>query len=1050
MTTSDDLWQRKIQAFLFTPPDKALAPVGAEDRAKELIAAALDADKNSVTVPGDIKQADEIAAGLDIPPIVQSFPGDVFLKNPVLTHPLSGLRYPAENQRGPVGLEKLKNLNSGELTAISQTIRDAVTEIRTEIERTQQGQPDPLPKRLFLALWRKLPDVIREKEEQSGSPKLGPLWDLLPADPRIPSHAVWDHAAVASAIAGAENNPALLIFDIASVQDFISVSRRTQDFWMGSFLISYLIWEAIKVIAEEYGPDSFVYPSLRGLPLVDLWLLDKQINVPRPSIESLQISNFPERFTAIVPAEEAEKLAEKARAALLKKWDEIACAVKHEVERAADLGAGIQLAGDPNWEGSWGRQIDGAFSHMIFWVVSPWGNNPQAVMTAYDQLTPFHAATKARQRYNDFREIIQVVENSSRNSLNIGMMYMLLSTMAARSLSARKNLRDFHQVEEPEHKCTLCGLRQALHPEYNRLRQWAKARSPEVEDLSDYGVLRSFWQALSQVGGDDPSVQKLAGRIRPGDRLCAVCLVKRLALEAYFEDKLGFDHHLFPSTATVATAPFKADIILQLSKNNPPQLRECLTNYVHEVQKFLANHKIWYTSAAVPKLQALKRQLPAEIQQTVETFLRIDGDWFYEESFDPAKISREYQVEEKKVRDDPQRAKALAALRALLRETSDLNIRRPSRYFAVVAMDGDKMSDWVAGFRAPSFPLMFHPDVQDQVDSALHFCTRPLGAATHLAMSTALKNFAIDLARWVVEEQHLGKLIYAGGDDVLAFVPVRDLLPVMRKLRLLFQGHRFPLPKDKAPDANTQMTIVEAASGFARITPKDHPERYLMLAGVPPDQVGEKEIDLTFETLTASVGAAIVHESHPLTQAIEEAFSRAMKDHAKDRLERDAFAVHLLKRAGGPLEVGMKWILKWGDQTVDVLETVNDLVDLIREEKLSARLAYDLDEKRQGLAGSLKELQNTSHPWWHEAQVRELRRLMKRHLYLDLPKEERERQQEVIIGQSQQLLEAIQSHLAAFVQKLRDQGEEPPSGMKGSWETFTNLLLLARFVAEEG
>ncbi|MEM2001015.1 MAG: type III-B CRISPR-associated protein Cas10/Cmr2 [Candidatus Methanomethylicaceae archaeon] len=1050
MTTSNEHWQRKIQAFLYTPPDKALSPDGAEDRTKELIAAALNLDKNSVTVPDDIKQADQIAAGLDIPPIVQPLPGDVFLNNPVLVHPLSGLRYKGDASDDPVDLKKLQSLTPNDLGTINQIIRDAVMQIRTEIEQTQHGQlpQDPLPKRLFLALWRKLPETIRKKEEQITGPKLGPLWDLLPADPRTPSHSVWDHAAVASAIAGTGSDPALLIFDIASVQDFISVSRRTQDFWMGSFLISYLIWEAIKVVAEEYGPDSFVYPSLRELPLVDLWLLEKQINVPRPSTESLQISNFPERFTAIVPSKEAKRLAEEARAALLKKWREIACAVKHAVEKAANLGAGIQLAGDPNWERSWGRQIDGAFSRMIlFWVVCPWGDDRQAVMGAYDQLTRSHAAAKARRRYEDFRQIIEVVKESNPDSLNIGMMYMLLSTMAARSLSARKNLRDFHQVEEPEYKCTLCGLRQILHPGYDRLREWAKTRSSEVTDLSDYGLLRYFWQALGQVRGEDPSVQKLAGRIRRGDRLCAVCLTKRLALEAYFEDNLGFDHHLFPSTATMATAPFKADIIMCLIKNESPRLLEYVEHYVNEVRKFLKKHEIWYTSTAVPKLHALKKQLPPEIQQTIETFLRLDGDWLYEESFDPAKISREYHVEEAKLRDDPQREEALAALRSLLRATDDLKIRRPSRYFAVVAMDGDKMSDWVAGFRAPSFLLMFHPDVQDRVDSALRFCTRPLGAAIHLAMSTALKNFAIDLARWVVEEQHLGKLIYAGGDDVLAFVPIRDLLPVMRKLRRLFQGHRFPLPEDEAQDADMPTTTVITGKGFARITPKDRPDRCLMLAGVPPDHIDGKEIGLKFESLTASVGAAIVHESHPLTQAIEEAFARAMKEHAKDRLDRDAFAVHLIKRAGGPLEVGMKWNLKEGKQNVDVLERVNVLIDLIRKEKLSTRLAYDLEEKRQGLAGSLEDLQEHPQPWWHEAQIKELRRLMKRHLHL--PKEERE-QQEAILRQSQQLLEAIQGHLVTFVQELRDRGETPLSEMKESWETLTNLLLLARFLAEEG
>ena len=42
--------------------------------------------------------------------------------------------------------------------------------------------------------------------------------------------------------------------------------------------------------------------------------------------------------------------------------------------------------------------------------------------------------------------------------------------------------------------------------------------------------------------------------------------------------------------------------------------------------------------------------------------------------------------------------------------------------------------------------------------------------------------------RTIVEEEHLGKIVYAGGDDVLA-VNLKDLFEVMRKLRAAFSGH---------------------------------------------------------------------------------------------------------------------------------------------------------------------------------------------------------------------------------------------------------------------
>lgn len=44
------------------------------------------------------------------------------------------------------------------------------------------------------------------------------------------------------------------------------------------------------------------------------------------------------------------------------------------------------------------------------------------------------------------------------------------------------------------------------------------------------------------------------------------------------------------------------------------------------------------------------------------------------------------------------------------------------------------------------------------------------------------------LARYIVEECYLGKLFYAGGDDVMAMVAVKDLLPCIYSLRLAYSG----------------------------------------------------------------------------------------------------------------------------------------------------------------------------------------------------------------------------------------------------------------------
>lgn len=68
---------------------------------------------------------------------------------------------------------------------------------------------------------------------------------------------------------------------------------------------------------------------------------------------------------------------------------------------------------------------------------------------------------------------------------------------------------------------------------------------------------------------------------------------------------------------------------------------------------------------------------------------------------------------------------------------------------------------------------------------------------------------------YVVEELHAGKLVYAGGDDVLALLPLKDMLPVARKLRLSFQA------KLKGNLMATFSLNLEASNGLAGWTGTD-------------------------------------------------------------------------------------------------------------------------------------------------------------------------------------------------------------------------------------
>ena len=61
--------------------------------------------------------------------------------------------------------------------------------------------------------------------------------------------------------------------------------------------------------------------------------------------------------------------------------------------------------------------------------------------------------------------------------------------------------------------------------------------------------------------------------------------------------------------------------------------------------------------------------------------------------------------------------------------------------------------------------------------------SRAVSPNRHLVISAALNDFALHAVPAVIEREHAGRVIYAGGDDVLAMLPVADLIPAMQRLR---------------------------------------------------------------------------------------------------------------------------------------------------------------------------------------------------------------------------------------------------------------------------
>lgn len=964
----NNYWDYKLAALFHDPPDKQLERSGHEKRGRELLGRVWGyevGDKNPLYKL--IERPDKIAAGADR----GAFPYAVqisFAEDATLIHLLSGRKIILPNV-AQVG----KNVPARALDSlISASIVD--------------------PKIKYLTLWRRLWEQIAQDDQEG----LGQGWSLLPADTRQPDHSLITHLDVTAALATALPDPAFLMLSTGPVQPFIEASRRTQDLWMGSYLLSYLIWRGIQVVIDEVGPDAVLYPSLRGHPLVDLWLKDVGVTLRLPALEDSQQASFPDSFTALVPAKHAQDLAQRVEIAMRQAKDEIAQAVYTNFPGDKP---------DSVWTAIWERQLRDWPA--IYWSVYPWPEyiadknkaakaiglsnteidqiktpdvaHSKIILKAYLELVG-EEALKGNQWWQTFWKrfdlywgpksaISEEKKKELRSQLNSGSTYVLLHDLARRGLAARKATRDFEQAAEPGEKCTVCGEREALH----------------LQDSSRQ-ELRDYWGSVAEA----LQKQNRYAVIRPegNERLCALCAIKRFVQRDYFEGEIGLKR-AFPSTRHIAAATFWRDVL-----NSDD---EDLWQTLMALNGALCALKIPQTAAenAIPFLTAqLGRIRQQDRRKTAQQLLLYDAELLTPDAYQDVETFKEWEV--------GINPKNLAELRylsqAMLRAAAKVKIAPPSRYFAVLFFDGDQMGKWVSGELGPELKDVLHPKAYQQLKEESGWKEildqrRMVSPAHHAAITQALATFAHQLTRLAVEEWYPGRLVYAGGDDVLALLPVAAALEIARSLRFLFSGEVGRLSYhpgvEEIPDDEGR------ASGFISLNGK-----WLTTMG---------------PTATASAGMVIAHYQAPLgdvLRAVREAEHEAKKEYG-----RNALAVRFLKRSGEPRHVATQW-------------TYDDLDPLARLIEAQQAFTREIREQGGGISGKMPYTLRAEAPTLSHldcAAVRaEIERLLKRQSQLAEP----ERQ-------------ALAETLAAWADKL--------NAYEGKGvEMVADWLILARFLATGG
>ncbi len=570
--------------------------------------------------------------------------------------------------------------------------------------------------------------------------------------------------------------------------------------------------------------------------------------------------------------------------------------------------------------------------------------------TPFDRVFELYWCVLEIPEEKDFVERLRPILAGAPGSPN---SYAMLIEAGGRVLGSRKMLRDFAQIGQEGDRCSLCGARTALadYAMEPRTKHRDRGRSVQLR----HGSLTDYWKGVHK---------RFPHRFHRSEHLCAVCLVRRLAPLYYFPDKVfrqDKQEIQFPSTGTLCTASAVADLV-KAAQENPALLGP--------MQRFLKTLK--EATAVEPSIPFQGPMLPyfEQFDGPLREFAKTDGDWFYLDHYNAISLAREYGISEEEARrrfPENLAATLKAELRKLAQEF------QPSNYFCLIRADGDHMGEWICGRMKPG---AFNPE-------------------WHANLSAALARFA-ERIRPRLECQIPGKLVYAGGDDLLAFVPRERVLDAIQAI----------------------------------------------------DQVFGETAGVVAPSLTVSMGCILARHNDPLSAAMKDSDS-LLKDEAKEKFGRKAFAIRRTTGGGEVTGMPVRWrepepleMLKPLEMLLAIYQAMADRVKTDRY-GLSARIVPHLDQLKDGLTeweNMSKELSKTQREMLVHATGRHFTPNS------NLSKEDRDMHTQKLQG----TVGGLYDMLAEWRQVLSEGRPEGAPLPPNPFVAVQNLLTTLRFLTREG
>jgi CRISPR-associated protein len=157
-----------------------------------------------------------------------------------------------------------------------------------------------------------------------------------------------------------------------------------------------------------------------------------------------------------------------------------------------------------------------------------------------------------------------------------------------------------------------------------------------------------------------------------------------------------------------------------------------------------------------------------------------------------------------------------------------------------------------------------------------------IGPSNHNALSRALLDFSNQLVPYLTDKRYAGRLIYAGGEDVLAYTNLWEWDSWLWDIRQCFRGDRDP-GKEFKNDGDYWQWNDKSTN---------------------PDNITQRPLFTMGSNATISFGIVIVHQSVPLAIALENLWAAAAqaKEHqSDDSSKKDAVQVRVIYQNGNIL-----------------------------------------------------------------------------------------------------------------------------------------------------